>query len=368
MRDAHFQEHQSCPRRGEQRIMNQNLKLKNPGPERITILRALQLGDLLCAVPAFRALRAAFPDAYISLIGLPWAREFVQRFNDYLDGFIEFPGFPGFPEQPVLIDYIPSFIKEVQQEKFDLALQMQGSGGISNSLTVLFGANRNAGFYLPGQYCPDSERFLSYPAHEPEVWRHMHLMEFLGIPLQGETLEFPLDAQDWESYHDLQERYDLPSCDYAVIHPGARSLARRWPTAWFAAVADGLAERGLHVVLTATAEEAYLTADVVSQMKSHAIDLAGQTSLGTLAALLTGSRLLVSNDTGIAHLADALKLPSVILFTASDPNRWAPLDHKLHRQVAWATAAIPQVVLDEVDALLRGEAVDVLDAAQSASL
>lgn len=341
--------------------MNQNLKLKNPEPKRIVILRALQLGDLMCGVPAFRSLRAAFPDALISLIGLPWAVDFVRRFNCYIDDFIEFPGFPGFPEQPVQIQKLPSFIESVQLSHYDLALQMQGSGGISNSLVVMLGATRNAGFYLPGQYCPDHERFLSYPVHEPEVWRHLRLMEFLGVPLVGNELEFPLTANDWEQFHDLQEKYDLEGCNYAVIHPGARSLARRWPTAWFAAVADGMAERGLRVVLTATSDEAYLTADIASQMKAPALDLAGQTSLGALGALLSASRLLVSNDTGVSHIADALKVPSVILFTASDPNRWAPVNRSLHRIVAWATAAIPQVVLDEVDSLLQGESADVLE-------
>src|SRR5215468_5686130 len=78
----------------------------------IVILRALQLGDLLCSVPAFRALRAAFPNANITLVGLPWAVMFVERFSAYLNDFVEFPGFPGFPEQRPNIAEFPYFLIE----------------------------------------------------------------------------------------------------------------------------------------------------------------------------------------------------------------------------------------------------------------
>ena len=309
----------------------------------------------MCAVPAFRALRKAFPFAQITLVGLPWANSFVKRFQRYIDDFIEFPGFPGFPEQKLQVQRFPAFLSQMLAGSFDLAIQMQGSGAISNPLVELFGAQRCAGFYLPGQYCPDEDLFLQYPVHISEVNRHLELLEFLGAPKQGDHKEFPLSQPDWDAFQALSNDYDLEVGSYAVIHPGARSIDRRWPTAWFAAVADGLVQRGLRVILTGTSEEAHIAAAVISQMRLPATDLSGRTSLGSMAILLSQSRLLVSNDTGISHIADALQIPSVVLFTASEPKRWAPHDQVLHRIIAWASSTLPELVLDEVDELLKEE-------------
>src|SRR5690606_34562089 len=68
-------------------------------------------------------------------------------------------------------------------------------------------------------------------------------------------------------------------------------------------------------------------------MRSPAVNASGETSLGVAAALLERAALLVTNDTGISHLAAALGTPSVVVFLASDPERWAPLDRERHRPV-----------------------------------
>lgn len=300
-------------------------------PQRVAVLRALKLGDLLCAVPALRVLRTAWPEAEIILIGLPWAQTFVERYSDYVDGFRDFPGYPGLPEREPDIARIPAFLREMQAERFDLAIQLHGSGALVNPLVVLMGARRSAGFYLPGDYCPDAELFCPWPSRGREVRRLLRLMEFLGLPAQDERLDFPLRAEDFLALEALEGAETLQPGEYVCLHPGASVAERRWPVEWFAAAGAALARRGLGLVLTGSAGEAELTAAVAQAMGVPVVDLAGRTDLGTLAALLSRSRLLMCNDTGVSHLADALGVPSIVLSTGDNPERWGPADRRLHR-------------------------------------
>jgi ADP-heptose:LPS heptosyltransferase len=307
-------------------------------PRQIAVLRALQLGDLLCAVPAFRALRSALPETEVVLLGLPWARSFVDRFDDYIDDFMEVPGFPGLPEQAPAPDRLPTFLGEVQARRFDLVLQMHGCGTITNPLAMLFGGRRTAGFYLPGQYCPDPATFLPYPAHEPEIRRHLRLLQFLGVPPRGEELEVPLRPEDEAALNKLDAGGELHTAGpYVCLHAGARALEGRWPVECFAAVADRLAARGLQIVLTGSGDEVDLARRLAAGMQARALNLAGQTNLGGLAALLYHARLLICNDTGVSHLAAALRTPSVVVFTRPESQGWPPLDRVRHRVVSHIT-------------------------------
>jgi ADP-heptose:LPS heptosyltransferase len=294
----------------------------------VAVFRALKLGDLLVSIPALRAIRGALPDAEIVLIGLPWAREFVARFAHLLDGFREFPGWPGLPECEPQLDRIPRFLADMQAERFDLLIQLHGSGLVVNEVCGRLGAERLAGFYPAGGHCPDPRLFLPWPDRGLELRRLLALTEFLGFPASGEHLEFPLGDADRHRAAGLTS-----SCPgwFVCIHPGASVPDRRWPADRFAAVADALAARGLRVVLTGTAAERDLTAAVSAGMTAPALDLAGKTDLGASAAVIASARLLVCNDTGVSHIAAAVGTPSVVISTDDNPTRWAPPDGTRHR-------------------------------------
>ncbi len=309
-------------------------ELRRAESAQVLVVRALPgLGDMLCAIPAIRALHRALPCARISLLGLPWARSFASRFHRYFDEFIELPGYPGVwePAAPYQ-SLLPEFFASVRARKFDLALQLHGSGVITNALTLQFGAKKTAGFYQPGYPCPDPERFFPYPEDEPEIRRNLRLMARLGAVSTDDRLEFPIRTEDLAELARYV-RHDLRPGAYVCIHPGASAPARRWLPERFARVGSLLARRGFDVVLTGSEAEAELNEEVGRKMCAPYCNLAGPMGVGALAALIAGARLVVANDTGVSHLAAALRTPSVIVFTAADPARWAPLDSARHHPV-----------------------------------
>jgi len=309
------------------------MKLPSSEIKKIAVFRALQLGDMLCVIPAIKALRFAYPDAEIILISLPWARSLTERFNKYFDGFIHFPGYPGLPEQKLEPKAFTAFLTDVQIREFDLAIQMQGNGSIINPMVELFGAKHTAGYSIEGHYAPENGLFMPYPDHGHEIERHLSLMEFLGVESQGSDLEYPLTTQD---YDDLDELHlNIEPKKYVCIHPGSRGAWRQWPVKYFAALADYCMEQGYKVVLTGTKDEADIIDAVISNMRYEPINTAGKTSMGAVGALIQNAAMLISNCTGVSHVASAFKTPSIVISMDGEPQRWGPLDKRVHRTINW---------------------------------
>jgi lipopolysaccharide heptosyltransferase II len=309
---------------------------------RIAVFRALHFGDLLVSVPALRSLRAGFPQTEITLIGLAWARWFVERFSRYVDRLVEFNGFPGLRE----VDYDPivseQALQALRREEFDLVIQLHGDGSSSNRFvhSIVCPGKQSAGLYAERR--PDFLTYAApYPSGQPEVLRGLMLMRELGCPDTGIELELPLLAEDHAEAERLLGSLALER-PLIGMHAGARSPARRWPAERFAQVADALArEVGACILLTGSADEVALVAEVAARMSEPAINFAGQTTLGGLAGLIARLDLFISNDTGPAHIAEALDTPSVTIFGPAEFERWAPLDRERHRVVRRRVACSP---------------------------
>lgn len=303
--------------------------LWDPAPDRIVVFRALNLGDILCSIPAFRSLRSALPHSWITLVGLEGARQVARRFATYVDEFISFPGDPAWPEQVARVTELPAFFRRIQHRRFDVALQMHGSGTQSNGIIQAFGARQWAGF-VPNAALQQPGRLMAWPDSLPEINRYLSLLDFLGLPARDTTLEFPLTLADHEEASVVAEQAGIDPRRTIFIHPGARLASRRWPADRFASVARHLAARGHTIAITGSEGERHLVNRVVCQTGLPVANLCGATSLGALASLLKRGRLLICNDTGVSHIAAAVGLRSVVIASGSDTRRWAPLDANLH--------------------------------------
>ena len=308
---------------------------------RIAVFRALQLGDLLVAVPALRALRAQFSNAEITLIGLPWAKSFVQRFHRYVDRFVEFAGYPGIAERDMVPERTACFIEEQRSYDYDLVIQMHGSGEASNEFAFALGGKITVGYYK-GRAPARLTVGAPYPDDQPEVLRNLGLVKLLGCTNDDARLEFPLFNRDRAEAAALLRRLPRANRPWIGLHAGARPPARRWPAEYFAMVADDFAWRfGGQVILTGGPGEEATVQAVVERMKTQPVCLVGETSLGGLAALISELDLFVSNDTGPAHIANAVDTPSITIFGPADYRRWAPLDGMHHPIVRKPVACSP---------------------------
>ncbi|HET8523302.1 MAG TPA: glycosyltransferase family 9 protein, partial [Thermomicrobiales bacterium] len=300
-----------------------------PRPVRkIAVMRALHLGDLLCSTPALRALRQQFPDAEITLIGLPWARELINRLPT-IDRLDHFPGYPGLPE----VRYEPlktrEFIEAARRRRYDLVVQMHGCGPASNDFVTALGGAMTLGFSRDAY--TRLAIGLPWREDEHEVLRWLRLVGELGAETSDTHLEFPLEPHEFARAEGLLDSGTAPSRSLIGLHPGAKDSGRRWPVARFSELAAGLSHvLDCRFVLTGTASEEAMLTELTSRIDAPVLNLGGQTDLGTLAAVIARLDLLVTNDTGASHVAAAVGTPSVILFGPTSPARWAPLNRHLH--------------------------------------
>lgn len=294
----------------------------------VLVLRALGIGDFCTGVPALKALRANFPDERITLVAPGWLRPLVAL-ADAVEDVLPLDG----------REHLDAAVLEIAPP--ETAVNLHGRGPQSHRLLQRAEPGRLWAYACPEAGFRDGPR---YEEDQHEVVRWCRLLNWYGVPADPGDLALRVpDAVP-------------PVKDATVIHPGGRSSAR-WPADRYAEIARQLAEAGHDVVITGSADDE--DAEQVSQVPG-VTSLAGRTNLAELAGMIAAARLVVSGDTGVAHLATAYAVPSVVLFDAMDPGRWGPPPMPRHQALRHASGRIDAVqeaeVLAAADRALRAEA------------
>jgi ADP-heptose:LPS heptosyltransferase len=270
-----------------------------PRRPRLLVLRALGLGDLLAGVPALRGIRRAFPEHHV-VLAVPQALAEAARATEAVDGILPaeapnraVPTLDGWPGPPP-----------------DIAIDLHGNGPESRDALAALTPRRLLAHAQPDPALPRPPVWQP-DQHERERW--CAFLTAYGIAADPTDLRLP--PPDAPS----------PAPGAVVVHPGAEAASRRWPAERFAGLARRLRNAGHHVVLTGGPAEDTLVLEVAARAGLPERNvLRGGLPFGELSALIAHAALVVSGDTGLAHLAVAHATPSVTLFGPVSPHLWGP--------------------------------------------
>jgi ADP-heptose:LPS heptosyltransferase len=278
----------------------------------VPVLRALGLDDLLTAVPALRGLRSAYPDHQLTLAAPAPLQELAMltgAVDDLLPTALHRTPKAAAPLAPLSWQKPPPAI----------AVNLHGRGPQSTHALQELRPTILLAHAAPGKPGPE------WDSNVHEVRRWCRLLEYSGIPADPSDLALA--------------RPPTPSLapGAIIVHPGCGFTARHWPVNRYAAVARQLVGDARRVVVTGNAAERSLATSVAAAagLPDEAV-LAGRTTLSQLAATVAEASLVVSGDTGIAHLATAYGTPSVVLFGPVSPQHWGPPPEHPQHVALWA--------------------------------
>jgi ADP-heptose:LPS heptosyltransferase len=307
-------------------------------PPVVLVLRALGLGDLLTAVPALRGVRAAYPDHRLVLAAPAPLRE-LALLTAAVDELL--------PTAAATTPTAQLGPLPWSQPPPTVAVNLHGAGPQSTHAlralqpTVLL---THAG---PGEPGP------AWDGELHEVRRWCRLLEHFGIPTDPADLQLARPPRP------------SPAPGAVIVHPGCAFPARCWPIDRYATVARYLAGAGRRVVVTGSAAQRPLAAQLAATagLPEDSV-FAGDTTLSQLAALVADAALLICGDTGIAHLATAYRTPSVVLFGPVSPQYWGPPPERPQHVALWAGRTGDTFAERPDPGLLRITATEVITAAE----
>lgn len=360
---------------------------------KVLLVKFWGMGSLQLLTPAVRVLRTRYPDAELTLLTLDQNRAFAQGLGIYdrvLDLKVSDAGWFG------LASRILRLFWGLRRERFDVVYDLEFFTKFSAVVTAISGSPVSYGFSSPQVW---RGRFHSHTVPFNRYWHVARNFRSLVGGENGEDVSADhLSAFQVQPEHQEEVDRVLPEAiarsgrPLIALNPnaGALSLERRWPRSYFAELSRRLIrERDACLVLIGTRDELQWTADLQAMVgtvpEDRLINLAGKLSMGGLHALLTRVSGFVTNDSGPMHVAAALGVPTVGLFGPETPVIYRPLGRRAralynpppcspcinvhNNKFAVCHRGRPDCligitvdeVFEELDALLRGEHVRILD-------
>lgn len=310
------------------------------GVKKIAVLRANAVGDFIFALPALEALRHAYPNAEMTLVGRDWHRDFLSGRPGPFDRVL------AVPDEAVLRGWInkgadgaetEAFLDRMAAEHYDLAVQIYGGGRYSNPFVLRWRARFTIGLKTPDAVPLD--RWVPYVYFQSEIIRYLEVVALAGA--QPVTLEpkFPLIESDIEeAMHYLQET----GRPLVALQPGAGDPRRRWPVEKFAQVGDALARDGARVIVTGADFDRPLVEGVAAAMTQQVVTAYNALTLGGLGALFTRCAVVIGNDTGPLHLAAAVGARTVPIFWCPNLLNSTVFTRTRHRPVVSWQVTCPE--------------------------
>lgn len=308
---------------------------------RIAMLRGGGLGDLMFVLPAAHAVRAAYPGAEIVLLGTGQHARLLDGRPGPIDRALRLPAAKGVSEPlPGVHDDPPAlhrFFRSALAERFDLAFQLHGGGRWSNPFLRNLGARHTVGTRTPD--AAPLTRSLPYRYYQHEILRWLEVVALAGAPQV--TVDAGLTLTDRDLAEAAEALYGLPG-RLVTLHPGATDGRRRWPAEKYAAVAAAAADRGHGVAVVGNGAEVALVQEIVDRARSVTLSpmsirgLSGVLSLNGLIGVLARSAVVVANDSGPRHMAEAVGTPTVSVFWCGNMINAGPFWRGVHRpHIAW---------------------------------
>ncbi|HEX5438755.1 MAG TPA: lipopolysaccharide heptosyltransferase II [Gemmatimonadaceae bacterium] len=295
---------------------------------RVLCVRLDTLGDVLMTTPAIRAIRESRAERHITLLtSKPGAA--VAALVPVIDDVIvyEAPWMKSTPPRSgARVDL--AMIERLRACTFDAAVifTVYSQNPLPAALLCLL-----AGIPLRLAHCRENPyQLLTNWIRDPEpeqgirheVQRQLDLVAEVGCAPRDATLSLRVPQRAWHRASSLLRSVGVDAeGTWVVVHPGATAPSRRYPPELFArAAAELSAKHGMQIVFTGSAQEEALVDAIRGAMHMPSHSLAGRLSLADLAAVIARAPLLISNNTGPAHIAAAVGTPVVDLYALTNPQ------------------------------------------------